>query len=858
MTFRLAWRELRNNARFALFFATNLAAGLVGLTAVEGLRYSLSDSIAQRSRAMLAADLSVSARREITPAEEKIVLTESGKGSELVRTLDLFSMVQSPKSKASRLGQLRAVEGRYPWYGELKLEKGGVHGTGSAGALKAGHAWLDSTLAHDLDLHVGDSFTAGGIPLVLDDIVTQDSTQAFTSFALGARVYVPRVTLNGSTLLGKGATATRTLLLKVPSGQASDRDLDRLETRLNEVLPDPAIKIRTHRRASEESSRLFSYLGDYLGLVSLSALLLAALGAVFQFRRFFLSRASSVAVLMALGGSRALAFRVFAVQLLGIGLLAALIAGSVGSLLLPLMSSWFQGIVPEGSVSWHLNPVAAASGLGMGILTSLLLCLPQLSALRGFSASALFREDFRAETGFRQARWFWYLPAVLMFFGLSVFVSKSWKLGVTFLGGLAFAVALLASLGALSLWALNRLSERYGSTELRLSLRHLLRARSTTWLRCLTVGLSAMLMSLIPQIRSNLEAELHGADVALRPSLFLFDLQEEQLPSLKKMLTEQKVALQNLSPFIRARLLSVNGKAFEKEVKAGDKFQTRETEQENSLRNRGFNLTYREKLTPSEELVKGREFSGKWDASSGKLPELSAEKNFAEKMGWKIGDHLSFEILGVPVEGEIVNTRTVRWTTFQPNFFVQFQAGVLEETPKTYLASIPPISEEAKTRLQDQVVTQFGNVSIIDIGRVIVIFEKLADQTSAALLLMALWTLIAGLLTLSAIARFEAYNRRWDMNLMKVLGASSGRVARVFLWDAAWVAAVSGTIGAAASVGVSYALARFVFDSEWKPELTSVFVTAGLSVVLSVVLTAFSAWRVWRERPLVLLSANRG
>ena len=106
------------------------------------------------------------------------------------------------------------------------------------------------------------------------------------------------------------------------------------------------------------------------------------------------------------------------------------------------------------------------------------------------------------------------------------------------------------------------------------------------------------------------------------------------------------------------------------------------------LRNRSLNLSSRQRLSASETLIKGRDFSGVYDQNKNPVVEASLEKRYAKRLNLDIGDHFKVDIMGLEVEAKVINTRKVRWSSFQPNFFILFQPGLLEEAPRTHLASI--------------------------------------------------------------------------------------------------------------------------------------------------------------------------
>ena len=78
---RLAWSEIRNDARFSLFFALNLALGLSGFVALDAFKTSLEGTLDQRSRTLLGADVQVVGRRPFTQVEQDVIRRALGRES---------------------------------------------------------------------------------------------------------------------------------------------------------------------------------------------------------------------------------------------------------------------------------------------------------------------------------------------------------------------------------------------------------------------------------------------------------------------------------------------------------------------------------------------------------------------------------------------------------------------------------------------------------------------------------------------------------------------------------------------------------------------------------------------------------
>jgi putative ABC transport system permease protein len=420
--------------------------------------------------------------------------------------------------------------------------------------------------------------------------------------------------------------------------------------------------------------------------------------------------------------------------------------------------------------------------------------------------------------------------------------------------GLGFSLSILlvsVVVTTLAAWILNGLSKRkVNGIGFRFSLRNLARGGVATITSILALSIGSLILVLMPQIRSSLTSEIKRPPTGELPSLFLFDIQPEQLEGLKLFAKEEGFELQTVSPLIRARLESVNGKGFDKANVNESRF-FREEEQEDRTRNRTYNLTYRGELSKSEEIIAGK-YVGEWKSSE--VAPISVEERFAENLGVKLGDVLKFDVQGVEIEGRVESLRRVRWTSFQPNFFVQFPNGVLNEAPQIYLASVPPMDIKTKSTFQMGVVRKFSNISMIDVDRTLEKLLKIVDLISVVLNAMALLSIIVGFFVLTSILVDQLSRRERDVVLLKLLGADFKTIRKTLIREY-WMLSLTGACtGAFFGIGLAWLLTKYVFEGVWQSDLVSAMtVIVGLFLVSDLITRTLVERTLRRTRTVVSL-----
>ncbi len=773
--------------------------------ALEFLKNSVDHTVSTQSRNVLGADIGISSRRLFEETELQTVEKHMPEERHVTSTIEMFSMVtKASGSSASSLMQIKAVEPTFPFYGQVLTKPmkrvSDLQDTQSV--------WVYPEILTLLDAHVGDMLKIGNLSFRIAAIVEDDAASGIST-SMAPRVYMSVQYLKKAGLLREGTLAWHSRLYKLPT--LADTELEERRDLIYQSLPSSDIQVFTHKNSSEQTARLLNYLGDFLGLVSLAALFIACIGLTFLLSTYLQSKSKSVAILTAVGYPRSHAIIFYCAQLLLLIATGTALSIGIATLVLPLIMQATQSVA-SFSIRITIDIKTLLQSIGLGVSGGLLLLLPHLVRMREVSALQLLHGAHFIRVPSRWTQTLWYLPAMSLFYYLSVRQMNSLKNGSLFFVCFVGAGLILYTVAHFSLPWIGRWTHfRFYLIEW--AVRDVTRLRVATITGFLSLSLGVFLVNVVPQIKANLQAEIARPPESKVPSLFLFDIQSEQVEEIKSVLNQEKIPLNNISPLIRARLVAVNDVPFSKGEGAFSKSATREQERESQFRNRGFNLSYRESLDDSEAIVEGHPLPPSYTPDT--VAEISLEKRFAERLDLHVGDTLTFDVQETPVKGKVTSLRRVNWTSFQPNFFVLFQNGSLEDAPKTFLATIPKIPLAQKTQMQKTILRTMPNVSLIDVDRLIQKLVQLIEQMGWALQVMSAFCILVGLTVLLALANDQVRSREWDIGLLKAIGTPYSSITILFLLQFSLIATAAALSGGVLSLIGSYVFSYFLFDGSW-------------------------------------------
>jgi putative ABC transport system permease protein len=811
--------------------------GFLGPLLTSTVRSSTESFLQNRSREILSADLALSSLRAFTDLEKQTA-ERVLKATRWAEEIDFVSMAVAPTH--STLCEIQAIGSGYPIYGEIRIRKISEDGSTKTTAetartddlQNAQFAWAYPETLLQLGLHLGDTVQLGKLKFKVIGEVQDSAGISRSGFGFAPRIYIAGKFAQGTGLLQYGSQIFHRLYFALPTGISTEQGTALIKT----ALPDPDIFIRTPADAVEGFQRFLSFFSRYLGVITMVVFSLSWVSAFYILQIFVQDHLKNAAVLMILGASRGAAAWIYILQILGVAAAGFLLA-VLTTVLLTLLAPMFAGdLLPVGFVlSIHLKDLLAL--LGISLASTLALSLPLLIRLRTLQINSLFSESSTG-VGSRSSAWMQiaiYIPIALIFLLLAYWLMASGPAAFALAGGLIAVAALSWWLGRLLFRFLFALVRRQPGSA-RLILVNLARSRFGVGLCFLALTLLALILGMLPHLLLSVTEEItpasHSASyVTGRPALFVFNIPEKELEPLKKFAQENAAELRYVSPLILARLTQVNGK--ESTADFFLKFPVR--------------VSYREQMISSEKIIFGRPIQGRYDANRNLPAEISMEERYAERWGFQLGDILDFDVQGFPVQGKIVGLRRVRWSDFHPNFFMEFQPGVLDDLPKTWISNVQIPNPENKAAFQMKLLQNFPGLSVIDVGQTITHILDLSESLVGPVQLTAWLAVGMSFLILFFIISHNLRLRTPELDIEKILGARSSYLKWLLIQEYLLLSLLAVIMGAAAGAGVALYVTTHFLDIEFHLAWSQVLISALVLVLLTSVLAGFSASRVLRQ-----------
>lgn len=181
---KMAWRDSRKNRSRLLLFISAIVLGIAALVAVYSFKDNLQKDIDAQAKELTGADLVLDSRKGVSNVMNNMLDTL---GDERSQEKTFASMIYFQKGGGSRLVQMKALEGKYPYYGAIET----IPVAAAKSFQSDRNALVDKTLMLQFNAKVGDSVKVGDLNFKILGTLTKTPGQTGISSSIAPTVYIP-------------------------------------------------------------------------------------------------------------------------------------------------------------------------------------------------------------------------------------------------------------------------------------------------------------------------------------------------------------------------------------------------------------------------------------------------------------------------------------------------------------------------------------------------------------------------------------------------------------------------------------------------------------------------------------------
>jgi putative ABC transport system permease protein len=847
----IGWRDLKSAPGKFGFVVLSVAVGVAALVGVRGLSDSFRQTLNTEARSLLAGDLSARLLRAPSPEElAKIAAIEAESGGTIRCTwvTETVSMASVSSDPVPLLVSLKAVDpAEYPFYGTAELDPA----IPLRQALQGDSAVVADEFLIRLNAHVGDTLRLGGRDFHISAVLKQEPDRITAGMGLGPRVMISEAAMATTGLLAPGSRASRRLLVKLPDaplkGVSADAETAAVRKQLETALPDA--QVMDYREGNPALTRGLDNATSILSLICLVAMVLGAIGVAMAMHAHLEQRMDMLAILKAIGADSSDLLRIFLLQTLGLGLAGGLLGVAAGVAVMAALPAAFGQLLPVHVIlqfPWQ----SALAGLGTGLLTTLLFCLPPLLDVRAVRPVLVLRrlvEQGPSGIGDWFARW-WArrlqlgiaAAVIAALAGIAWALSDSPKVGAWFAFLFTVTLVVLLVLAAAALWFLRFLLNRtrlHLPSSLRHGLSNLYRPGNQSAAVLAALGTGVMLILSVYLMQKDLLVDLRETASPNLPNIFLVDVQSAEVEGVKSFFAHQTGVSQqlNLIPVVIGRFVSINGQPVEQ--MKGQHYPIRMLE--------SAELTWADAPPEGDKVT-----AGAWWTNSSPA-EIAVSDGVAQRLHVGVGSAVELETGGT--------TRTLKVAAIYRadgqhlGARVQFvlPSGLISDQPSTWYGGVH-IDPKQVAAMERAFFTAYPTVTVINIADVMQRIESVVDQITFVVRLLAGFSILAGLTILASSIASTRFRRMQEAVVLKTLGATRMRIVRTFSVEFSVLGLLAGAVGVVfANLLTRVLLHRLEvgFHIAWGATLTALVGTA----VLATATGWIASYRILGLRPLQVL-----
>ncbi|MFN8528334.1 MAG: FtsX-like permease family protein [Anaerolineae bacterium] len=522
---RYAWRNLRRSARWTIFAVFCIGAGVATVVALRSLGLAIGDSLVDNVRVNLHGDIRASTVQLDNPMQ---ALNFGDSGDDQVFSPSALAAITAQVDAAGgtyslykrvagfQLTRVDAVTVGRPQFVSLYLidpatfpPNDQIRAQDPSGVLLAdlftgtGHEVVISrNLADQQGIHVGDTVRLSNTEeqYIVRGIVATDIEAGMTNLVASFFGFAYGPLSEAETL--QTDTQPNVISIRLPDGTREEEIRD-FATGLYSYVNGG--NVDSAPQAMERNAIIGDYIGRFILIMSLGALLIGGVGIINTMLVMVGRRSNEIAALKTFGLKGGQVFWLFMSEAFLLGVLGSIVGCVMGVLLSVIVNQYGEAFLQQG-LRWRLYPEALGYGMALGMVVTLVFGILPILTANKVRPAAILRPN---ETNIPRAGVFHSLIAIAMVviviggisgaiigdipMGRSGQVMSGIPIGMIGVGVTLLILGVIVVLFWLIVWLVSKFPA-FGIVDLRLALRNMTarRLRTATTLMAITAGMFAL------------------------------------------------------------------------------------------------------------------------------------------------------------------------------------------------------------------------------------------------------------------------------------------------------------------------------------------------------------------------------
>jgi putative ABC transport system permease protein len=839
-----------------VFVILAVAAGVAALSGVRGFSQSFHTMLQRDARTFMAADLTVRTFDLPTPQQMAAMDDLTAHGVKRTQITETVTMALPPNANPDDavpvLLSVKAVDPTmYPFYGTVTLDPVQSLRT----ALTPDTVVVSDGVLLRLGAHIGDSVKIGGQSFRIVAEVTNEPDRMTGSINVGPRVMISREGLERTGLLVPGSRASERFLFKVPVAMKID-DVRAQLTRAFDATGRGrgGTLIADYTQAHPLIEQGLRQSTIFLSLVSLVALVIGALGVATAIQAHLQQKMDSIAIMKCLGARSSQILRIYLIQTIGLGLVGSALGIAFGTFVQTMFPIFLSGYFHLTSLP-RFSPLSALQGMLVGVLTVLLFTIPPLLGIRNIRPAVIFRREMAAPK-LTLREWWGRIAAslvsgvlILSFVGLlAAWLSDSAETGRYFAIGIAAGLAVLAAIAWLLLRGLRivgRHLPRAAGPILRQGIANLYRPGNHAGAAVIALGVGVMFTVSVWIIQRGVLHDIIRTAPPGLPNVYLIDVTAANRDGVMDILRHQPgvLGVPEMTGSVTARIESIDGLPMRRQGGGGERGGMGRRYAGN------VSLTTEGPLPQFTQVLEGQW----WDANAHPKDALvSVADQAAKLLNIHIGSKIVWTTPQRTFESTVAAIHKTQNERMNARIEFFFTPGALDGLPAIYYGGVR-MKPESVGRMQKAIYDKYPTITVINMADVLEIIQSVVDQISMVVRFISGFSMLAGAVILASSVAGTRFRRIREVVILKTLGATRARIAKIFSVEFFVIGTVAGLMGGMLAGGFGWLLLNRLLKAETGVDMVPVLSAIGGTAVLAVATGWLASYRTLGQKPLEIL-----